>query len=192
LTETSIPQRDWPFYKSEYDTGRMSQGAIAKELSITQSAVSKHFKQMDREAAKGSPDSEPGEPDEAPLPIEAVHSGSPGSPTTALQPMEYHGEPGSPAGSLDIARQTDLDNLKMRVEVLETFIARLHQPAAYLPGSPNGSPGSPTHKRGFVMADDLFEAIHTYATAHHLQVKDVLDLALRRFFAQVGEEVRDA
>jgi hypothetical protein len=39
------------------------------------------------------------------------------------------------------------------------------------------------------MADDLFDAIHTYATAHHLQVKDVLDLALRRFFAQVGQEV---
>jgi hypothetical protein len=80
----------------------------------------------------------------------------------------------------------------MRVEVLETFIAKLHQPAAYLPGSPNGSPGSPTHKRGFVMADDLFQAIHTYASAHHLQVKDVLDLALRRFFAQVGREVPDA
>ena len=89
----------------------------------------------------------------------------------------------------DIARQTDLDNLKTRVEILETFIARLHQPSTYLPGSPSGSPGSPTHKRGFVMADDLFQAIHTYATAHHLQVKDVLDLALRRFFSQVGQEV---
>ena len=39
------------------------------------------------------------------------------------------------------------------------------------------------------MADDLFQAIHTYATAHHLQVKDVVDMALRRFFAQVGQEV---
>ena len=107
---------------------------------------------------------------------------------TTLQRVDYIGEPGAP-GLPDIARQTDLDNLKTRVEVLETFIAKLHQPVAYLPGSPNGLPGSPTHKRGFVMADDLFQAIHTYATAHHLQVKDVVDLALRRFFAQVGQEV---
>jgi hypothetical protein len=149
--------------------------------------VSRHFKRMDRAAVNGSPESEPGAPDELPTPLETVHHSSPeGSPTTALQPMEYMGEPGSPTGSLDIARQTDLDNLKTRVEILETFIARLHQPSTYLPGSPSGSP---THKRGFVMADDLFQAIHTYATAHHLQVKDVLDLALRRFFAQVGEEV---
>jgi hypothetical protein len=193
LTDTSIPQRDWPYYKSEYDAGRMSQGAIAKELSITQSAVSKRFKAMDKAAANGSPDSGPGAPNELPTPLETVHPSSPeGSPTAALQPMEYMGEPGSPTGSLDIARQTDLDNLKTRVEILETFIARLHQPSTYLPGSPSGSPGSPTHKRGFVMADDLFQAIHTYATAHHLQVKDVLDLALRRFFAQVGEAVHGA
>jgi hypothetical protein len=160
---------------------------VAELLDSNYAAV---YRAYQTATVSGSPQSEPGAPDEALQPIEAVHSGAPdGSPTTALQPMEYMGEPGSPTGSLDIARQTDLDNLKTRVEVLETFIARLHQPAAYLPGSQNGSPGSPTHKRGFVMADDLFDAIHTYATAHHLQVKDVLDLALRRFFAQVGQEV---
>jgi hypothetical protein len=134
MTDTiSIPQPDWPYYKTEYDAGRMSQGAIAKQLGISQSAVSRRFTRMDREAVDGSPDSEPGEPDELPTRIETVHSGSPdGSPTTALQPMEYRGELGSPGGLPDIARQTDLDNLKTRVEVLETFIARLHQPAAYL------------------------------------------------------------
>ena len=190
MTDASIPQKDWPYYKAEYAAKRMSQGAIAKELDITQGAVSRRFKKMDKADGDGSPQSEPGAPNGHTQAIETVHSGSPsGSPTTALQRVEYTGEPSGEPGLPDIASQTDLDNLKTRVEVLETFIARLHQPAAYLPGSPNGSPGAPTHKRGFVMADDLFHAIHTYATAHHLQVKDVLDLALRRFFAQVGQEV---
>lgn len=126
-----------------------------------------------------------------------VHLSEPQSePTTApvVHPTVHYGSP-------DIARQSDVDALATRVEVLEAFIATLQQHPTYPSGSPNGSPmvhpvhsgspgGSPTHKRGFVMADDLFDAIHTYAKAHHLQVKDVLDTALRRFFAQVGEEVR--
>ena len=190
MAKPNIPQKDWSYYKAEYKAGRLSQGAIAKELDITQSAVSKQFKRMDKAADGGAPPSEPGAPDKETQAIETVHSGLPsGEPTTALQRLDYIGEPDGSPGLPDIARQTDLDNLKTRVEVLETFIAKLHQPGAYLSGSPNGLPGSPTHKRGFVMADDLFEAIHTYATAHHLQVKDVVDLALRRFFAQVGQEV---
>jgi hypothetical protein len=93
------------------------------------------------------------------------------SPTTALP---------------DIARQRDLGELKARVSVIEACIAILHQQLTYLPDAPSGAP---THQRGFVMADDLCEAIHAYATAHHRQVKDVLDLAWRRFCAQVGQEV---
>ena len=46
-----------------------------------------------------------------------------------------------------------------------------------------------THKRGFVLADDLWDAIHAYADAHHWQIAQVLDLAWRRFFAHVGQEV---
>jgi hypothetical protein len=125
--------------------------------------------------------------------------GAPSEPVSAptVHPTVHYGSP-------DIARQTDLADLTTRVSVLEAFIATLQQQQIPLPGSPNGSPtvhrtvhpgspsGAPTHKRGFVLADDLFEAIHTYAKTHHLQVKDVLDLALRTFFAQVGEEVRDA
>ncbi len=55
----------------------------------------------------------------------------------------------------------------------------------------SGSPGgSPTHKRGFVLADDLWDAIHTYADAHHWQIAQVVDVALRAFFAGVAAEVR--
>ena len=80
----------------------------------------------------------------------------------------------------------DMGELKARVSVIEACIAILHQQLTYLPDAPSGAP---THQRGFVMADDLCEAIHAYATAHHRQVKDVLDLAWRRVWAQVGQEV---
>jgi hypothetical protein len=63
----------------------------------------------------------------------------------------------------------------------------LTPPSTSEPSSEPGQPrGLPTHKRGFVMADDLFEAIHTYAQGHHLQVKTVLDSALRECFARRG------
>ena len=107
--------------------------------------------------------------------------------------------PQSAPGSPDIARQSDVDALTTRVEVLEALIATLQQPT-YQPGSPNGSPlvhpvhsgspsGSPTHKRGFVLADDLWDAIHDYAESHHWQIAQVLDVALRHFFSQVAEGV---
>jgi hypothetical protein len=57
-------------------------------------------------------------------------------------------------------------------------------------GSPevhhNGSPATAvrSHKRGFVLADDLFDAIHDHAEAHQMPIKDVLDQALREFFSR--------
>jgi IS30 family transposase len=58
-----------------------------------------------------------------------------------------------------------------------------------------GEPGAPggTHKRGFVMADDVWEAIHSYVGAHRRQISEVVDQALREFFALEGwpgQEVR--
>jgi hypothetical protein len=111
-------------------------------------------------------------PDDAIQRIETVHSGSPdGSPATALP---------------DIARPRDLGELKARVSIIEALLAPLYQQLTYRPDSPSGAP---TYQRGFVMADDLREAIHAYATAHHQPVKDVPDLAWHRFCAQVGQEV---
>lgn len=55
-TSMSISQTDWPYYKREYDAGRMSQGVIAKHLSITQQAVSRRFKAMDNAAVNGAED----------------------------------------------------------------------------------------------------------------------------------------
>ncbi len=59
---------------------------------------------------------------------EVTGHGSPQSePTTTLQRVEYLGEPDGSPGLPDIARQSDLDHLKTRVDVLEAFIATLQQ-----------------------------------------------------------------
>ena len=87
------------------------------------------------------------------------------------------GEPGSPR----------LDDIEQRLSVVEVFTATLQRQPLPLNGSPHGSPPvnrSPTHKRGFVLADDLFHAIHAFAKTEQIQVKQVLDLALREFFAR--------
>jgi hypothetical protein len=102
--------------------------------------------------------------------------------TRTLAPFA-HGEPESAPA---IARQSNVDERKTHVSVIEALLATLHQQPLYRPDAPSGAP---TYQRGFVMADDLREAIHTYATAHPRPVKDVLDLALHRVLAQVGQEV---
>jgi hypothetical protein len=203
----TIPHADKlsEFYQYVDAHPTLSQREIGEHFGIKQAAVSRRLTARKHAGfTNGEPVSEP----ETSPAIQTVHPSSPeGSPTTALQRVEYRGEPGLPTGLPDIARQSDLDEIKTRVSVLEAFIATLQQQPPYFPGSPggsptvhptvhpslpSGSPSSPTHKRGFVMADDLFEAIHTYASSHHLQVKDVVDTALRRFFAEVGEGGHDA
>jgi hypothetical protein len=176
------------------DAGK-TEGEVQRLTGVPQPTQSRWLKQR---RIKGEPSEPPGEPDEAPQPIATVHpSEPPGEPITALQRVELLGEPGEP-GLPDIARQSDLDDLKTRAEVLEAFIASLRQQPTMLPGSPNGSPvvhpvhsnspsGSPTHKRGFVLAVDLWEAIHRYADTHHRQIAQVVDLVLRTFFAAQGK-----
>jgi len=199
--KSSIPHPDkWSeFYQFVDANPERSPRDIGEPCGLKQAAVSRRW------IASKLAQFTPGEPESAPNDaiqrIETVHSGSPdGAPTTALQRVDYRGAPSGAPGLPDIARPSDLDELKTRVSVIEAFIATLQQQPTYHPGSPNGAPvvhpvhsgapsGSPTHQRGFVMADTLCEAIHAYATAHHRPVQDVLDLAWRRFCAQVGQEV---
>jgi hypothetical protein len=44
--------------------------------------------------------------------------------------------------------------------------------------------------RDIDLATDMAEAVDAYARQHRLEKREVLDLALRTFFAQVGEGVR--
>jgi hypothetical protein len=175
LTDTSITQTDWPYYKAEYDAGRMSQGAIAKQLGITQGAVSRRFKAMASATVNGNlPALRPAHPD-APERISAlpVHSDASG-----------------------------LDDIKSRLATLEAFMAAVQaqQRISALPAHPN----APVHRiapertepptwvnRGTHLAADMVEAVKAYATEHRMEIREVIDLALRSFFAEVGERVRD-
>lgn len=44
--------------------------------------------------------------------------------------------------------------------------------------------------RGTHMAADMIEAVKTYAQQHRLEIRAVLDLALRRFFTAAAESDR--
>jgi transposase-like protein len=69
-------------------------------------------------------------------------------------------------------------------------IAMPSQPSAAHPVAVHCSAQIPSVSRGLQMAADMAEAIEAYARQHRLQKREVLDLALRTFFAHVGEEVR--
>jgi hypothetical protein len=70
--------------------------------------------------------------------------------------------------------------------VLEAFVSTLQRQALPVNGAPGVPNGAPTTKRGFVIARDLSGQIDAYAETHHLQVKQILDTALREFFAGRG------
>ena len=104
----------------------------------------------------------------------------------------------TPGGIPDIASQGDLDRLTLRVERLEAFIATLPQRERGIPVAPNSIPGvpsrtesTPTTKHSFVVAVDTLEAIQQFAAAHHLHVKDALELLVRTGLEAHREGGRD-
>jgi hypothetical protein len=199
----------------------MSQGAIAKQLGITQGAVSRRFKAMDKATVNGN------------LPALPAPAHSDAPERISALPVHYDA--------------SDVDNLRGRVATLEAFMAaiesqqrpsapertdsasahqdalqRIHEalaqlntrlhvveastltppPTSALPAHQN----APVHRiapertepptwvnRGTHLAADMLEAIDTYAQRHRLEKREVLDRALRTFFALVaGEGASDA
>jgi len=123
----------------------------------------------------------------------APESAPESAPTAALTAQEVVGEPvGAPDSAPYGAPR--LNALEACVSVLEAFIATLQRQSPQMIGAPNGAlrsaPNTPTKKRGFVIACNLSDALDAYAEASGLQVRDILDMALRRYLADVvGEEV---
>jgi hypothetical protein len=152
------------------------------------------------ELAHGIPDGEPGGPHAqislVTLSDQTVHpstpDGEPTIPTTLPERVEVVGEPWVHHTSPPL-----LQDLAARLDVVEAFIATLQRNPSQLSasshGSPQSLPGAPlkTRKRGFVIAEVLSDKIDAYAAAEHLQVKDVLDLALREFFARRGWSIAE-
>ena len=99
------------------------------------------------------------------------------------------------------------DALQCIHEALAQLNTRLHVVEASTLTPPSTSalpahPNAPVHRiapdrtepptwvnRGTHLAADMVEAIKAYATEHRMEIREVIDLALRNFFAGVGEEV---
>jgi hypothetical protein len=58
-------------------------------------------------------------------------------------------------------------------------------------GTLRSAPTTATKKRGFVIACDLSEALDAYAEASGRQLRDILDMVLRRYRADVVGESGD-
>jgi hypothetical protein len=78
-----------------------------------------------------------------------------------------------------------LDAIEGRLSVVEAFIATIQRQPPPVNGTPNGKPEC-TIKRGFVVSLDLSQKIDAFAQTHRMQIKDVLDGALREYFGRHG------
>jgi hypothetical protein len=163
-----------------------SQGQASRQTGVPQPTISNWVKA--RRHTTGNPEHTNG--------IPAVYHDE----TSGIPPI--HGIPSGETGIPDTRwRQT----IESRLDVIESFIAAAQERTRGIPGIPDSIPGipqsipaipsntgtpPPTKKHSFVIALDLLDHINAYADAHHIEIKAVLDLALRRFFAEVGPEVR--
>lgn len=90
---------------------------------------------------------------------------------------------------------TALAQLDIRLQVVEAFIMAQQQASALpphpkapaLPSAPQRTDPPVWVSRGTDIAQDMRDAIDAYATRHRLEKREVLDVALRAFFA--GQEV---
>jgi hypothetical protein len=89
---------------------------------------------------------------------------------------------------------SELDDLKARVATLEAFMAAMQAQQrtiaiASQPIAIHRSEAIHWVSRGLHVADDMLAAVDAYAREHRLDKREVVDLALRTFFAQVDAEV---
>jgi hypothetical protein len=86
-----------------------------------------------------------------------------------------------------------MDELRARVATLEAFMAvvqsehRSASPPIAISQPIAAHRDGPWVSRGLQMAPDMLASIDAYAAKHRLEKREVLDLALRSFFA--GQEV---
>jgi excisionase family DNA binding protein len=134
--------------------------------------------------------------------VEAWYRGQParlestnGALMTPLEPINAVGAPTAHPSA------PHLDELNCRLQAVEAFVATMRQQPRLFSapnGAPSAHPSAPKRtwlKRGTHLATDMADALHDYAKQHRLEIREVLDLALREFFAHrggAGKEVRNA
>ncbi len=173
MAQPNIPQKDWPYYKAEYDARRMSQGAIAKALDITQGAVSKRFKRMDKAAVNGN------------LPaIRATLLKARAHPVHSRAQRRDDLEMWCQTVDADLAAvKAEIDTLKARVSVPHLNGAHPVHSRAHT---------QPSKSRGIRLPGDLWDMLDAHTQATGLSITEILVPLLDTFFAEMAEEVRDA
>jgi hypothetical protein len=187
-TRTKVTQRRRTYDRAEIfrliDSG-LSQGAVSRQLGCDQGYVSKLLKARRRES---------------------VSNGHPADPPTALQRVELAGEPVSAApvhsdASERISALERIDSALLRehdsrIAVLEAFMSTIQQSAHHSAPERISASAHPNAlarieppvwvNRGTHLAADMIERVKAYATQHRLEMREVIDLALRQFFAAEG------
>jgi hypothetical protein len=187
-TRTKVTQRHTTYDRAEIfaliDSG-LSQGAVSRQLGCNQGYISKLLKARR---------------------LEAVSNGHPDDPPTALQPVEVVGEPVNVApvhsdASERISTLERIDSALLRdhdsrIAVLEAFMATIQQSAHHSAPERISASAHPNAlqrtepiawvNRGTHIAADMIERVKAYATQHRLEMREVIDLALRQFFAGEG------
>jgi hypothetical protein len=130
-----------------------------------------------------------------PVPLNGTAPSVPASTPTALERTIVKGEPVStlpeyPSTPAYYHLQHQVDALQQQVEVLTAFMATIQQHPTYDPRSTPSIPEYSTprawKKSGVEYAADMPDQLGAYAKAHGMQVREVVDLALRRLFAAEG------
>jgi hypothetical protein len=175
----SLPRKpvDWKRY-DEHKAANGSDAAFAKSLGIDP----RNFPQYKKTRHLDEP------PVNGNLPaIRPAHSDAPER-ISAL-PVHYDA--------------SEVDDIKSRLATLEAFMSALQeqQRISALPAHQNASAHPiasqrtepPTWvSRGMHVAVDMLERIDTYAAAHRLEKREVLDRILHTFFAEMERTVPDA
>jgi hypothetical protein len=178
----SLPRRqiDWKRFDAHKASGG-SDAAFANAIGMDP----RNFHQYKKTRHKD-------EPTLVDVTLDTIDLKTPSS-TLPVHPSTPNGTPAS-AGTLVHPSTPAWQDHETRLQVLEAFIASLQ--AEQYTSTPPVHRSVPAmrewKKTGATVAADMLDAIDAYAAQHRLEKREVLDLALRTFFAPVAEEVHDA
>jgi AcrR family transcriptional regulator len=176
LQSDSTPPIDWSQYDRLKAEGR-SQRTIAKALGVPRSTLRRRLAERTQAGSADIPD-----------------TGAP----TALQRVEVIGEAVNLPDRASAPERIDhaLQNHEARIGALESFIAVWQRQAHLTSGADAPERISASHpnapqrtgppvwvNRGTHLAQDMIDAINAYRHRHRLEVREVIDMALRQFFA---------
>jgi hypothetical protein len=175
--KTDLTPDQWAQYDQLNATEHLPIRPAAKRLQISYSRLQRALKARHDACSNGTAPSVLPEYQSTPTALErTIVKGEPVStlPEYPSVPAYYH-------------LQHQVDHLQSQVDVLTAFMATMQQHPAYHPSVPARVPEytAPREwkKSGAEFAVDMPDQLRAYAKAHGMQVREVIDLALREFLA---------